>query len=42
MTNQGWTTQAELDAIAEWFGQWGERPDAFASVAYCAAVGWKS
>lgn len=38
---QGWVTQEELDEIVAWLEVWGERPDAFLSVGYCAAVGWK-
>lgn len=38
---QGWVTQEELDEIVAWIEAWGERSDAFLSVAYCAAVGWK-
>ncbi|HMN26578.1 MAG TPA: methyltransferase domain-containing protein [Caldilineaceae bacterium] len=40
--SQGWLTQAELDAMIDWMHQWGELPDAFLAVGYCAAVGWKS
>ena len=40
ITNQGWATQAEIDEIVDWVQQWGERPDAFLALMYCAAVGW--
>lgn len=40
ITNQGWATQAEIDEIVDWVQQWGERPDAFVALMYCAAVGW--
>lgn len=39
--SQGWATQAELDEISQWLLEWGERPDAFFAVMYCAALGWK-
>ncbi len=37
---QGWAAQAELDELAEGLQRWGERPDAFFAVMYCAALGW--
>lgn len=37
---QGWAGQEELDALVDWLRAWGGRPDAFAAVMYCAAVGW--
>jgi ubiquinone/menaquinone biosynthesis C-methylase UbiE len=37
---QCWATRAELDEMADWLRRWGERPDAFFSVTYCAALGW--
>jgi ubiquinone/menaquinone biosynthesis C-methylase UbiE len=40
ITGQGWASQEELDAIVEWARAWGDRPDAFAALMYCAAVGW--
>ncbi len=40
ITNQGWATQAGIDEIVDWVQQWGERPDAFLALMYCAAVGW--
>jgi SAM-dependent methyltransferase len=38
--NQGWATQAEIDEVVDEIKQWGERPDAFLALTYCAAVGW--
>jgi len=38
--SQGWTTKVELDEIITWIQQWGERPDAFMAIMYCAALGW--
>lgn len=38
---QNWSTQAELDNILAELKMWGERPDAFYAMMYCAAVGWK-
>jgi ubiquinone/menaquinone biosynthesis C-methylase UbiE len=40
ITNQGWATHAEIDELIGWVQQWGERPDAFVAVMYCAAIGW--
>jgi SAM-dependent methyltransferase len=37
---QGWATQTELDAITAYLREWGERPDAFFAIMYCAALGW--
>jgi len=39
---QRWLNQAELDAMIAWILQWGELPDAFLAIGYCAAIGWKS
>jgi len=39
---EGWTTQPQLDALVQGLGEWGDRPDAFAAVMYCAAIGWVS
>ncbi len=39
---QGWTNQQQLEALIAEFGAWGERPDAFCALMYCAAVGWVS
>jgi len=38
--SQGWTTKAELDEMLAWIRDWGERPDAFMAIMYCAALGW--
>ena len=38
---QGWATQAELDEMCSWILEWGNRPDAFLAIMYCAALGWK-
>lgn len=38
--NQGWTTEAELTAITNWLNEWGNHPDAFLAIMYCAALGW--
>jgi SAM-dependent methyltransferase len=40
VTGQGWAVQAELDELAEGLQRWGESPDAFFAVLYCAALGW--
>jgi hypothetical protein len=40
VTRQAWATQAELDELANGILRWGERPDAFFAVMYCAALGW--
>jgi SAM-dependent methyltransferase len=37
---EGWATREELDETIEALDAWGERPDAFASWLYCAALGW--
>lgn len=37
---QGWTNQQQLEAIITELEAWGERPDAFLAIMYCAAVGW--
>jgi len=37
---QGWTTEKELEEIISWMREWGERPDAFMAILYCAALGW--
>lgn len=41
MIRQNWSTQAELNDLVTQLQKWGERPDAFFSMQYCAAVGWK-
>jgi len=37
---QQWLDQGTIDAIAEQFDRWGERPDAFSARIYCEAIGW--
>lgn len=37
---QGWATQDQIDVMAKAFREWGERPDAFMTWLYCAALGW--
>lgn len=41
VTSQSWATQKEIDEISAWIQEWGERPDAFMAIMYCAALGWK-
>jgi ubiquinone/menaquinone biosynthesis C-methylase UbiE len=41
VTRQGWSSKAELSRIRRGLRAWGERPDAFYAVMYCAAIGWK-
>jgi hypothetical protein len=36
----GWASPDELQAMRAEVQAWGERPDAFAAVLYCAALGW--
>lgn len=38
--SQGWATKAEIAEIITWLQEWGERPDAFMGIMYCAALGW--
>jgi len=38
--SQGWTTKEELNEMLAWIRDWGERPDAFMAMMYCAALGW--
>ena len=40
VTSQGWATKEEIEEIIAWIKEWGERPDAFMAVMYCAALGW--
>jgi len=40
MLAQGWIRPDELQALPAGVQAWGERPDAFAAVLYCAALGW--
>jgi SAM-dependent methyltransferase len=37
---QRWVTQSELDEMVAYLMEWGERPDAFFAILYCAALGW--
>jgi SAM-dependent methyltransferase len=37
---KGWSSPDELQAMRAEVQAWGERPDAFAAVLYCAALGW--
>jgi SAM-dependent methyltransferase len=38
--SQGWVTRAELDGMLAALRDWGDRPDAFMTWLYCAALGW--
>ena len=38
--SEGWADAAELERIRAAAVAWGERPEAFTAVMYCAAVGW--
>jgi len=38
--SKGWASLEELDGIHTWLSEWGERPDAFMAIMYCAALGW--
>lgn len=38
--SEGWATRAELDELLAALREWGERPDAFMTWLYCAALGW--
>lgn len=40
IVGQGWATAEEIAALRREILAWGERPDAFAAVTYCAALGW--
>src|SRR5262249_39271873 len=42
IVEEGWATQAQLDAVITALHEWGELPDAFASWLYCGALGWVS
>jgi SAM-dependent methyltransferase len=37
---QAWVSADDLEAMIAGVRAWGERPDAFAAVLYCAALGW--
>lgn len=39
VTGQGWATKPEIENIVASIQAWGDRPDAFYAVMYCAAVG---
>src|SRR6185437_5264890 len=36
----GWVSSDEVETMLADVLAWGERPDAFAAVLYCAALGW--
>jgi hypothetical protein len=38
--DEGWVTQATVDAMAAGIDAWGERPGAFSAVAWLQAIGW--
>lgn len=40
IVDEGWATDAEVDAMAQALDGWGDRPDAFMSWLYCGALGW--
>ena len=40
VVSQGWATKEEMDELVKWILEWGERPDAFMAILYCAALGW--
>jgi hypothetical protein len=40
MLVKGWASADELEALRAGVLAWGERPDAFGAVLYCAALGW--
>jgi SAM-dependent methyltransferase len=42
MLGQGYTNQAELEAVRANFKAWGDDEDAFFAFTYCAAVGWNA
>lgn len=42
VTTQGWASEARVREIVDYVLEWGERPDAFYAVMYCAAVGHKT
>ena len=37
---EGWLDQSMVDAMAEEFDTWAERPDAFSALIYSEAIGW--
>ncbi len=38
--DEGWVTQATVDAMVAEIDAWAERPDAFSAVMWFQAVGW--
>jgi ubiquinone/menaquinone biosynthesis C-methylase UbiE len=42
IVGEGWATRQELDEALAALREWADRPDAFASWLYCAALGWVS
>jgi len=40
VVSQGWAIEAELNELVDCIPKWGERPDAFMAIMYCAALGW--
>ena len=40
VVGHGWADRERLEAILTEIRAWAERPDAFYSVTYCAALGW--
>jgi hypothetical protein len=40
VVTQDWASLEEWQAIPAGIRLWGDHPDAFAAVMYCAAVGW--
>ncbi len=37
----GWADQAQMDTAARALKDWGDHPDAFMSIVWCEAVGWR-
>ncbi|PKB61156.1 MAG: hypothetical protein BZY79_05250 [SAR202 cluster bacterium Casp-Chloro-G4] len=42
MVERGIATRTELESFDDAFEQWKKRPDAFAGICYCEALGWKA
>ena len=40
VVTEGWATREEFTETIDALDEWGDRPDAFASWLYCAALGW--
>ncbi len=40
VVDQGWVSRRQLRELVGGLREWGERPDAFLAIMYCAAVGW--